>query len=301
MTKRLFLFAAYDRDGIVDDALLYYLRALSELGDIIVVMDNDAAPAELRRITAIPNVIHATATRHGEYDFGSYKRAYQYARGARLLKKYDWLYLVNDSVFGPLFPLSGLLTRMEAEYQNNAFGMSGTTDSDIRRSYPFHIQSWFVGLSAATYRAPWFDAFMESITHLPTKDEIVWRYEIGLSRHLMGAGIRIGRVDPNASCTDIYARGYIQTLPFVKKLAIRNIPSLDELVRLMPSDLQAPFLAAVARHALHKNTHYWRAIWKLKLFSRITLASLEQSRDFSTTSRYRLTIFKIIRFTFIRY
>ena len=40
--KRLFLFAGYDRDGIVDDSLLWYLKSLSGLGDIVFVMDNDA-------------------------------------------------------------------------------------------------------------------------------------------------------------------------------------------------------------------------------------------------------------------
>ena len=38
---RLFLFAGYDKDGIVDDALVYYVSALSKYGDVIVCMDND--------------------------------------------------------------------------------------------------------------------------------------------------------------------------------------------------------------------------------------------------------------------
>ena len=36
--KRLFLFAGFDRDNIVDDTLIYYIQALSKLGDIIFVM-----------------------------------------------------------------------------------------------------------------------------------------------------------------------------------------------------------------------------------------------------------------------
>ena len=39
--KRLFLFAGYDKDGIIDDALIYYLSELSKYGDIIVYIDND--------------------------------------------------------------------------------------------------------------------------------------------------------------------------------------------------------------------------------------------------------------------
>ena len=40
--KRLFLFAAYDKEGIIDDTLLHYLRCLSDYGDVAFVMDNFA-------------------------------------------------------------------------------------------------------------------------------------------------------------------------------------------------------------------------------------------------------------------
>ena len=53
MTKRLFLFAGYDKDGIVDDTLIYYLSELSKLGDIVFVMDNDASETELNKIKQI--------------------------------------------------------------------------------------------------------------------------------------------------------------------------------------------------------------------------------------------------------
>ena len=68
--KRLFLFAGYDKSGIIDNTLLHQIRALSELGDVIFVMDNDASDDMLANVTQIPNVLHASATRHGEYDFG---------------------------------------------------------------------------------------------------------------------------------------------------------------------------------------------------------------------------------------
>ena len=85
--KRLFLFAGYDRDGIVDDSLLWYLKSLSGLGDIVFVMDNDATDVEIEKVRQIPNVLYANAVRHGEYDFGSYKRAYIWARDNKLLEK----------------------------------------------------------------------------------------------------------------------------------------------------------------------------------------------------------------------
>ena len=41
-TKRLFLFAGYDANGIIDDAIIYYAEQLNKFGDIILCMDCDA-------------------------------------------------------------------------------------------------------------------------------------------------------------------------------------------------------------------------------------------------------------------
>ena len=75
--KRLFLFAFYDPQGVVGEAALRYLEALQPLGDIVLATDCDLQPGEAEKLA--PWVLSFTAARHGEYDFGSYKRAYQQA------------------------------------------------------------------------------------------------------------------------------------------------------------------------------------------------------------------------------
>ena len=98
--KRLFLFAGYDKQCVIDDALIYYVSNLARFGDIILYMDCDAKKSEINKVKKY--CLYANATRHGEYDFGSYRRAYIWARDNDILKNYDVVYLVNDSVFGPL-------------------------------------------------------------------------------------------------------------------------------------------------------------------------------------------------------
>lgn len=98
--KRLILFAGYDKDGILDEYVLFYLKELHKFADIIYVADCEMATSELSKIT--PYTIHAIAQRHGEYDFGSYKRAFIYAKENKLLQGYDELFLCNDSVYAPM-------------------------------------------------------------------------------------------------------------------------------------------------------------------------------------------------------
>ena len=102
--KRLFLFAGYDKDGIIDDALVHYVSAVSKFGDIVLCMDSDTPDPELKKIQKY--CVHATGVRHGEYDFGSYKRAYIWSTENLNLTDYDFIYMINDSVYGPLYVLT---------------------------------------------------------------------------------------------------------------------------------------------------------------------------------------------------
>ena len=143
--KRLFLFAGYNKDNSLDESLVYYVKNLSKFGDIILCMDNDCKKSELSKVKSF--VIHAIATRHGEYDFGSYKRAYQYAKDKKLLKNYNHIYLVNDSVFGPLLDMTNTIKNME-QTNTDATGLIVATHKT--HSY---MESWFVRLNKKIFNS----------------------------------------------------------------------------------------------------------------------------------------------------
>ena len=249
--KRLFLFAAYDRDGTVDDTLTYYLGELSRLGDLVVVMDNDTTDNELAKIKSIPNVLYAAATRHGEYDFGSYKRAYQYARDNKILENYDWVYLVNDSVLGPLYDISPILKDLESRGVDFT-GMVSNSDEII----PLHIQSWFVGISQKIFQSNFFDDFMNDIKRQDDKDNIVLKYEIRLSRIIIQRGYK-SYAYSDSRCNDagfiIYANP-LETLkkgiPFIKKASLGRIKGTKYLIQYAQN---TDFLNAVFANANRYN------------------------------------------------
>lgn len=296
MSKRLFIFAAYDKDNIVDETLLYYLRALSKLGDIILTMDNDVDDIEINKIKQIPNVIHAVARKHKEYDFGSYKRGYEYAKEKNILKNYDFIYFVNDSVYGPLFDLQPVLEKMEDENADNAYGMMGLHSTlNEQYGYPDHVQSWFVGIASPICEQGWFSKFMHSVEHQDSKNQIVWKYEIGLSQLLMEHNVKIGRLEKEISGLKIYD-GYIPKLPFIKKLAVHNIPKTKQLLKIIPTELQKPFLASITRLELHQSPY--KTLWKIKLFNRITLLMMEKNRN---SSEKKLWILKLIPIKILHY
>ena len=207
--KRLFLFAFYDPQGVVGEAALRYLEALRGLGDVVLATDCDLQPGEADKLA--PRVLSYQAARHGEYDFGSYKRAFLAAD----LSGYDLVYLVNDSVVGPLRPLEPYLQRMEA-LGTDAFGLALNPSRHGR-----HLQSWFIGLKPAVFRAPWFREFLSGITAVGRKEDVCNRYENGLARALEAhsvpyAGLWELRGKSVYNAVDSLSR---QGFPFLKKSA----------------------------------------------------------------------------------
>ena len=87
---KIAVFAHYDGDNIIKDYVIYYLKELNKIAQkIIFVSDCDLPQQELKKIENI--VYHSIAHRHGEYDFGSYKRGYLYAKENGLLNNCEEL------------------------------------------------------------------------------------------------------------------------------------------------------------------------------------------------------------------
>lgn len=215
--RRLFIFAAYypkdPSHGVIDDSLLIYLRELHKLGDIVLYMDNDDAEAQLKKVA--PYVLYAGANRHVEYDFGSYKRAYVWAYDNLNLADYDWVYMVNDSMYAPMHPLQPMIEKLEAS-RLDATGVV----CNPKKSHP-HIQSWFIGMSPKVFTATWFDTFMRSVKHQTQKGMVTRLYEQGFTKHLIDKNIAWGceytiknRGIYN-QIKSLHKRGF----PFMKKLA----------------------------------------------------------------------------------
>lgn len=212
-TKRLFLFAGYAPTGHFDPALVYYVKTLSSFGDIAVCIDSDCPASEINRLK--PFAQHVICTRHGEYDFGSYKRAYIWACDNLPLSEYDYLYILNDSVYGPLYDLTDYFYRMESG-TCDAFGLV----SNPHKHHP-HIQSWFIGMRPSVFATSWFDTFMRQITKQPNKGAITHLYEQGFSALVTKHNLTWCALysAPGRSIYNKIKHFYRIGVPFVKKVA----------------------------------------------------------------------------------
>ena len=173
--KRLAIFAGYDKDNIVDDYVVYYIKELKKVADIIYVSDCDMLGTELEKIS--PYCIHIINGRHGEYDFGSYKRGYIYANEQKILKNYDYLMLCNDSVFGPFFDLNNIVINMESK-NTDVWGMFKSLKDEDNEE---HLQTYFISIKKHVFLSDEYHSFINSIQKEKEKIDVINKYEIGMS------------------------------------------------------------------------------------------------------------------------
>ena len=243
-TRRLFLFAAYDPQGVVGEALLWYVSRLSEYGDVVLAMDSDCPESELLKLSDI--TLHCEAERHREYDFGSYKRCFVWACANLRMETYDFCYLVNDSVYGPLSDIFPSLSGMEG-LSVPAFALVMHPD---RRTA--HLQSWFIGLAPQVFLSDWFRDFVLSVCRLERKEDVCLRYETGFCELLQSRGI------PYSGLYSIGGKGiydrvlavWRKGIPFVKKSAfVRHGGSAGWQLRQILGSVSPDVRAVILRDA----------------------------------------------------
>jgi glycosyltransferase involved in cell wall biosynthesis/lipopolysaccharide biosynthesis protein len=196
-SRRIAVFASYSEDGVLPLQVIPYIKGLREVAEtIVLVCDNDLVPDELEKIHGM--VTHVITGRHGEYDFGSYKRGIAWAIESGHLKKANDLILCNDSCFGPINSFVPMFNVMDA--RNHDFW--GVTDS---YEYSYHIQSYFLVFSKSVFESPVFLKFFKEIKKQESVKDVIQNYELGLTRILKEAGFQAGAL-VNNNLINIHAK-----------------------------------------------------------------------------------------------
>lgn len=179
--RRAAVFAHYDKDKIIDDYVVYYLKALKEIFEVIVFVScQELSEYEKAKLDGI--VDYVIAENHNEYDFGSYKRGYYYLLSKGLEGNFEELGFINDSCYGPLYTLKPIIEQVgECDF----WGMTAN------REYGGHIQSFFMVFKKQVFSSKVFKDFIADIKEQDDKFNIVFKYEIGLSKLLKKNGFKL--------------------------------------------------------------------------------------------------------------
>lgn len=181
-TRRICLFAAYDKNGIVHDYVVHYLKELSCFADIYYMAECEMPLCELEKIESYVKASYAY--KHGKYDFGSWQELV-WKVGYHTLAQYDELILTNDSGFAPLQSLDAFFNRADADTEWDALGMLKNYDM---ASGVWYVSSCFTMLRKKLFQSDVFRKLIESIK--PQKDftQVSIKYEFPFAKGCIKQG-----------------------------------------------------------------------------------------------------------------
>jgi len=199
--KRLAIFAHWDQYNVIENYVVYYLKNLKDITEkIIFVSDCDLPASEIDKIKDYADV--SICKKHGEYDFGSYKRGFQYAREKNLLEDVDEVIFANDSCYAPMFPFEIMFKKMDAQTvdywgaSKNYFGIKHGEEHPLETNEP-HIQSYFLVFKKDVFTSDCFNNFIDSIKKENDKTDVIINYELGITRTLNNSGFRGSAYSPD--------------------------------------------------------------------------------------------------------
>ncbi len=181
--NRTIIFAHFDSDNIIDNYIITYLKELKKFcNNIIFVSDCNLLENEINKISHL--ITDFIAQKHNEYDFGSYKFGYKLLvdHHPEILANTHELLFVNDSCY-----CIGSFEKVfstEITKDIDAWGLTEGYDHSFSIN-SYYLQSYFISLRPTVFKELFFADFINNITKLHNKDEIVKRYELGLSQLML--------------------------------------------------------------------------------------------------------------------
>lgn len=177
-TNRVCIFAHYDKNNIIDDYVIYYLKKLKEANiDIVFISVSNVLNTEVIK----PYTINIIKRDNIGYDFMSWQVG---LISVTNIQQYDELIFCNDSCYGPLYPLDPILDEFTNDKDIDFWGIT----DNIQLGY--HIQSYFIAFKSNVFNSDTFKEFINSISVEKSKEDIVYKYEVGLTKKLHNSGFK---------------------------------------------------------------------------------------------------------------
>lgn len=181
----LCIFSHFDRNDVIDDYVVHYVKELFESGcEVVFVSTAEGLPdAETDKLKAFTREI--IVRENIGHDFGSWKTAIcrELVASQSEFSGYEGLIIANDSVYGPFQPLTPIIAEMSA----CDCDFWGITDS---WEFSHHIQSYFILFKQAVIASDAFRRFWSHMAFCRSKHVVIWKGEVGLSRVLAAAGFK---------------------------------------------------------------------------------------------------------------
>lgn len=191
--RRLGIYTLFDKDGIVDEYVLYFLKALAPWMETQIVASN--GPVQDAGMEALKQLGCQVLIRENSgFDAWGVKAAIDHV-GFDELARYDEVVISNNTLFGPVCGLEAMFTEMSGR-KTDFWGIAshpGMENMDPFGCNPYgcipeHIQSFFYVVRGRMLKGEAFRRFWTELPELPDYNAGVGLYETVMTRYFSDAG-----------------------------------------------------------------------------------------------------------------
>jgi hypothetical protein len=243
-SKRLCLFAHFDVHGFIDPWVIHYLEEIKKHDFDIALITTSPGLKESSFKQLSPlcrSVIHR---KNDGIDFGSWRCG---LKNLGYLQDYDELLIANDSVLGPFTTLD----RIFEQVKRSPADLIGLTDT---WQIHYHLQSYFLFFKKSLFKSETFHEFWQQVVNLNNKQEIIDRYELGLTRFILTAGYQTEALFPFEEIREKYIARLGTPEQYVEKFNTRGINPTIEFWDVLLQDAGFPFIKGVLLKSNPRNS-----------------------------------------------
>ena len=192
--NRCAIFLYYDREGKVDDYVIYLLKSLKpHVKNLLAVCNGTLTEEGTKRLESVTDEVLFRA--NSGFDVGGYREGLFYY-GFKELQKYDEVIMLNYTFFGPLYPFSEMFDEMEKR-DLDFWGITRHHKVDFdpygvnRYGYlPEHIQSHFIVLRNRFFMSDDYKEFIFNLKNPTSYVESICEYESIFTKHFEDLGYK---------------------------------------------------------------------------------------------------------------
>lgn len=187
---RLGICLCYDKDGIIDDYILYLLNDLKEnLDRLIIVVNGMLTSCGRRKLLKVSEDV--VVRENKGFDAGGWKYAMTEYLGWDVVGGYDELVLLNDTFYGPFYPFQDIFGRM-AKRTVDFWGLTahGAAMSGIGIYFAKHLQSYFLVIRKSMHCSADFKQYWENQEMYENFWDVVVHNEIVFTKYFEKRGFQ---------------------------------------------------------------------------------------------------------------
>lgn len=179
--KRFAIYVFFDKDGVVDNYNIYFLKELKKSIDKLLIICN--GEIEEGGLAAFNELADEVLVRPNKgYDITSYKIGIE-KYGYDYLNQFDEVLITNSTFYGPLYPFSEMFSEMDkrdvdfwgiTKFHEVPFDPFGT----IKYGYiPTHIQSYWMVFRRTLHQSQHFIDYWKSLPEIKTYEDAIGKHE----------------------------------------------------------------------------------------------------------------------------